>query len=326
MLASKRKNSLTMPSILHSHPQFRDLLGIVAKELKILPVLVEKDYWIMHSLWGLQQMGLNFQLKGGTSLSKGFGIIDRFSEDIDVLIVPPQELEVKTGKNHDKPAHRESRRKFYDYLAETISIDGIESVRRDHAFDDAEKYRSGGVRLIYRNRFSVADGLKEGILLEVGFDDVTPNRPCDISSWAYDYAARKISLVDNRAKAVYCYEPGYTLVEKLQTISTKYRQWQETGQKPVNFIRHYYDVYCLLKTPAVLRFIGSAEYEAHKNKRFRKDDNPIISNNDAFVLRHVNARKTFQDAYAQASILYYKTPPSFDEILETIHAAIDNGL
>lgn len=192
MLASERRNSLPMPSLLHNHPEFIELLRIVADELKISPVLVEKDYWIMHSLWGLQQMGLVFQLKGGTSLSKGFGIIDRFSEDIDILIEPPPELEVKAGKNHDKPAHRESRRRFYDYLAETITIDGIVSVQRDHEFDgDDGKYRQGGIRLLHPRLFPGDKGLKEGILFEAGFDDVTPNRPCDISSWAYDHAARK---------------------------------------------------------------------------------------------------------------------------------------
>lgn len=65
MQASERGNSLTMPSLLHNHPEFIELLRIVADDLKISPVLVEKDYWIMHSLWGLQQMGLVFQLKGG---------------------------------------------------------------------------------------------------------------------------------------------------------------------------------------------------------------------------------------------------------------------
>lgn len=49
--------------------------------------LIEKDYWIMHCLWGIQQQGYRFELKGGTSLSKGFGIIERFSEDIDIQIV-----------------------------------------------------------------------------------------------------------------------------------------------------------------------------------------------------------------------------------------------
>ena len=62
------------------------------------------------------------------------------------------------------------------------------------------------------------DGLREGVLLEAGFAKVTPNEPKDISSWAYDYAADKVEIIDNRAKAVACYDPGYTLVEKLQTM------------------------------------------------------------------------------------------------------------
>jgi predicted nucleotidyltransferase component of viral defense system len=46
-------------------------MRIVAQETDIDPALVEKDYWIMHCLHGLQQLGLTFELKGGTSLSKG---------------------------------------------------------------------------------------------------------------------------------------------------------------------------------------------------------------------------------------------------------------
>jgi predicted nucleotidyltransferase component of viral defense system len=66
---------------LHNHKQFPELIRIVAEQKGIDPALVEKDYWIMHCLYGLQKLGLTFELKGGTSLSKGFKIIDRFSED-----------------------------------------------------------------------------------------------------------------------------------------------------------------------------------------------------------------------------------------------------
>jgi len=66
---------------LHNHPQFSDLIRIVAGERNIDPALVEKDYWIMQCLYGLKQLGLTFEMKGGTSLSKGFQIINRFSED-----------------------------------------------------------------------------------------------------------------------------------------------------------------------------------------------------------------------------------------------------
>ena len=123
---------------LHNHPDFADLIRIVGEERAIVPALVEKDYWIMHCLYGLQQLNLRFELKGGTSLSKGFGLIKRFSEDIDIRIEPPTTLDVKSGRNHSKPAQVESRRRFYDWLAATIAINGILDVVRDHAFDDGQ--------------------------------------------------------------------------------------------------------------------------------------------------------------------------------------------
>ena len=78
----------------------------------------------------------------------GNRLIERFSEDIDIRFDPPPELEVKSGKNQDKPAHQESRRRFFDWLAEKIVIPGLIAVERDTAFDEG-KFRGGGIRLSY---------------------------------------------------------------------------------------------------------------------------------------------------------------------------------
>ena len=43
---------------LHQDKEFAALIRIVGDEHTVAPVLVEKDYWIMHCLYGLQQMGL----------------------------------------------------------------------------------------------------------------------------------------------------------------------------------------------------------------------------------------------------------------------------
>lgn len=126
-----------------------------------------------------KQPRLHFELKGGTSLSKGFRIIDRFSEDIDIRIEPPAELDVKTGKNQDKPAHIASRSRFYDWLTQIIRIPGIEAVQRDAEFDDA-KLRSAGIRLIYPTRFASLAGVKPGILLELGFEGVGKLAKCSV--------------------------------------------------------------------------------------------------------------------------------------------------
>jgi hypothetical protein len=307
---------------LHNHPEFADLIRIVAQEKGIAPALVEKDYWIMHCLYGLQQLGLKFELKGGTSLSKGYQIIDRFSEDIDIRIEPPPELDVKTGRNQTKPAQVLSRKNFYDWLAKTIRIDGIEKVERDTAFDNRDFF-SGGIRLFYKTHTEAVEGLRAGVLLEAGFDDVTPNAPKDISSWLYEHSAGKVDIIDNQAKGVPCYAPGYTFVEKLQTVSTKFRQQQKTGESPIAFMRHYSDVYNLLKCPEVQAFIGADAYKAHKAKRFRQGDNPNVAENEAFILTDRETRELYEEAYKKTSALHYKERPTFEEIVQEIGAWLD---
>jgi len=168
---------------------------------------------------------------------------------------------------------------FYDWLTREIRISGIVAVERDTDFDN-ETLRSAGIRLVYPTTLGSLQGVKSGVLLEVGFDDTAPNRPVAISSWAYDTAvARGVSVRDNRALDVLCYEPSHTFVEKLQTLSTNYRGLPETGRLPPNFLRHYYDVYCLLGLPEVLDFIGTPAYEVRKRQRFRAADERVIARN-----------------------------------------------
>lgn len=305
---------------LHNHKQFPDLLSILEEETGIQASLIEKDYWIMQALHGLQANGFSFELKGGTSLSKGFGVIQRFSEDIDIHINPPKEMEVNENPNNTKKRTIERRKAFYDWVAAEISIDGMESVERDTAFDDKEYYRSGGIRLHYNSFTSPVSGLKEGILLEAGFDDIAPNHQITISSWAYDRAISSgIDLIDNRAIDVVCYDPGYTLVEKLQTIATKFRRELANGESNVNFMRQYYDVYCLLSEEKVIRFIGTEAYHSHKLRRFPKLDFEIpIVENEAFLLNDENLRNSFIQRYQGTAALYYKGQPPFVEILKRI--------
>lgn len=311
-----------MAEFLHDRKDFGQLLAVVADERGFDPTLVEKDYWIMHGLWGLQAQGFRFELKGGTSLSKGFGVIHRFSEDIDIPIKPPKGMDVKNGRNHDKAAHIASRRHFYDWLTTQIRIPGITQVERDTGFDD-EKLRSAGIRLSCPSRTVVLAGVKECILLEPGFDDTAQNRPVTISSWAWDTAfERGVDAIDNRAIDVLCYAPTHTFVEKLQTISTKYRRLGEARAFPANFLRHYYDVYCLLDLEEVQSFMKEPAYQLRKLQRFRTDDELVIEKNPAFLLENAEERKRFTVEYRKTRALYYQGQPDFDALLARIHRHI----
>jgi hypothetical protein len=209
---------------------------------------------------------------------------------------------------------------------------GIESIERDTEYDDT-KFRSAGIRLAYQPRTEHLQGVKEGILLEVGFDDTAPNTPCDVSSWALNAALKStVDVIDNRAMGVLCYSPAYTFVEKLQTISTKFRNQQSLAQSsgtpassfPKNFLRNYYDLYCLLDSPEVLTFIGTPAYHARKQERFPAADNQHIASNEAFLLSQPEVRALYIAKYKETSGLYYAGQVPFDELLARITQHIDH--
>ena len=69
--------------------QFSDAIRAASEHLNIAPIYIEKDYWITKILQQLSKtpQADNTVWKGGTSLSKGYRLIDRFSSDIDVAVL-----------------------------------------------------------------------------------------------------------------------------------------------------------------------------------------------------------------------------------------------
>jgi len=86
----------------------------------------------------------------------------------------------------------------------------------------------------------------------------------------------------------------------------------------------YYDVYCLLENEDVLGFIGTAEYEAHKIRRFPAKDLAVpIPENDAFLLKDPEVRADFEKRYTSTKALYYKGQSDFDALLDKIGKHLD---
>jgi len=148
-----------------------------------------------------------------------------------------------------------------------------------------------------------------------------------ISSWAYDRASSisNLDIIDTRATDIICYDPRYTFVEKLQTISTKFRKEMNTGKATANYMRQYYDVYCLHGDERIIDFIGTVPYQEHKKTRFPEDDfNIPISENEAFLLKAPILREKFRHRYEATAALYYKGQPSFDDLLRRIDKFLEH--
>jgi predicted nucleotidyltransferase component of viral defense system len=64
------------------------ILEDISSKTGMPPYAVEKDWWVTQSLRALFELevGKHLVFKGGTSLSKGWKLIERFSEDIDLAV------------------------------------------------------------------------------------------------------------------------------------------------------------------------------------------------------------------------------------------------
>ena len=166
-------------------------------------------------------------------------------------------------------------------------------------------------------------GLKKACLLEAGFDDVTPNTAKDISSWLYDHAAGKVESSTTAPKGSRATIPDTPSSKNSRPFRQNSASNKHLRSRPIDFMRHYYDVYSLLQRPEVQAFIGTEAYKAHKAKRFRGGDNQNIAQNEAFILSEEATRRAYAKAYEDTSALYYDTPPKFDQILKEIASWTD---
>ena len=88
------------------------ILANVAENKGIVDNAVEKDYWVSMVLRAIFSLpyATAFVFKGGTSLSKGWGLIERFSEDIDLAIDPKYlgfiDIATVVWKKHWKKRYR----------------------------------------------------------------------------------------------------------------------------------------------------------------------------------------------------------------------------
>lgn len=308
-----------MPDFFHERADAKELFGTLADEKGLPASVVEKDYWVMHCLWGLKERRLRFEMKGGTSLSKGWGVIDRFSEDIDIRFEFPERLNVKGNK----PTHIKARFDFYDSLAIQIEIPGI-AVERNRSHDD-ERANNAGISLKYNSHFEPNPelGLKPEVLLELGFARTAPNEPRDIGSWALDKALEgKLDVVDNRARGVRCFNPEYTFVDKLQTICRRFRQHRDRNDPekdaPRQFMRHYYDLYMLLGVERIMKFIGTGDYKSYKIEKLRGRDAEEFSSRDAFTISKPETYRLFKKEFRSMNSLLLSPGPTFEEVIGRI--------
>lgn len=243
----------------HDDPDFNELLRIVAGERKLNPALVEKDYWVTHTLWALCDAGLEVWFKGGTSLSKGFNLIQRFSEDLDLKVepgivsaLPP----VSNWKSEGTKATGE-RKLYFEKLAELLPVPGAKVVLDQVLVDKA--WRGANLQVLYPGLHLADLGVMlPFVRLEIGSARVTPFVLRDMTSFVHEKlaaAGQLISFIDNLPRAVRCVHPLVTLLEKLDAL---HRRFPNEKAEPAAFVRHYEDAARIIGARADLPALDGA--------------------------------------------------------------------
>ena len=136
-------------TFVHDDEDFEALLQIVAERQGLGIALVEKDYWVTHTLWALHDQGFEVWFKGGTSLSKGFRIIERFSEDLDLKIEPGRVAALPVVANWKSEGTKAvvARQRHFETLARTLHVPGATVKLRNPAVD--ETFRGANLQVRY---------------------------------------------------------------------------------------------------------------------------------------------------------------------------------
>lgn len=227
-----------------------DLLEGAEPVTGIKPYFLEKDIWICWVLKELFSLPKKMVFKGGTSLSKCFSLIDRFSEDVDVTIdyrefIPNLDLS-KESKSSLKNKRERIKEEVNNYILNTVIPNLQAAFAREfnetlnYKFTDGEK-----LFIYYPTVFEskVDDYIKNNVLIEFGGSNKTePNEEHIVQP----YLGRLDGLLLPTAK-VQVYSPLRTFWEKVTLIHVECHRGR-LSVAPERLSRHWYDLTMLSKS------------------------------------------------------------------------------
>lgn len=243
-----------MPLLRDNHDDFLALVAATAQDISYPPGWIEKDYWITEILRSLSEPLGDFLVvfKGGTSLSKAWRLIQRMSQDVDILLVPP----VDAGSNAK------------DKGLKAITKRAADAVSMESALFTSSTGVHRATHLKYSSAF-LDPVVPPEVLLEIGVrGGPDPNERMQVQSFLAEYALTKggasVDEFDEfTAVEINCLRPERTLVEKLSALhhlATKNGQGDEI--KIGTSMRHYYDIAMLLGNNEVLDRIRNGAVSA----------------------------------------------------------------
>ncbi|MDR1371113.1 MAG: nucleotidyl transferase AbiEii/AbiGii toxin family protein [Dysgonamonadaceae bacterium] len=251
---------------------FTALITFAAKQFNIIPAFVEKDYWITLALNRLAHSdnAANTVFKGGTSLSKAYRIISRFSEDIDIAMIN-ENLSGNALKTKIRNIEKEITIGLTEIVEDGVTSKG--SMFRKSIFEYPTLL--GKVDSIIPNR----------MIVEINsFANPYPNVKQDITSFISEYLAanNQLEIIDEyglQPVSLNVLDKRRTMIEKLVSLF-RFSFSSNPRRTLAAKIRHFYDLYYLANDAECAVYIQMptfrqdfAELLAHDKQVFDTPEN-----------------------------------------------------
>jgi predicted nucleotidyltransferase component of viral defense system len=295
---------------------FQEFIELSTVKFNLNPIFIEKDYWITLVLCRLARSKYVNEsvFKGGTSLSKGYNLIERFSEDVDIAIINDK---AKTG-NEIKTIIRTIEKEITLDLKE-LQMDGITST--------GSRFRKS----VFEYVTTENSNKNNKLIVEVNsFANPFPFHRLRIQSMLFDFLLQTnnekyIEQYDLQSFEVNVLSKEQTLLEKMMSL-IRFSYKDNTVESISEKIRHFYDLYYLMKDPECAEFVASDSFKKefdtilqHDRELFEEPigwQNKLIAESP-LVNDFSNLWKQLKEKYqSELSALAYRPIPNENEVMK----------
>ena len=300
---------------------FRQAIQATSDQMGILPIYVEKDYWVTVVLYALFHAEISSEIvfKGGTALSKCFQMIERFSEDIDLVVLR------KDGESNNQMTKKiKTVGTVVKRILPEVEVKGL-TQKMGMNRKTAHQYEK-----VFEGDFGQ---VRDVIVLEatwLGYYEPFTTKPVSsliaqmMAKTGQEMMIEEYGLLPFNVRVL---EPSRTICEKIMSL-VRFSYTEDPISDLKKKIRHAYDLHQLLSDEELLEFMESVNFDKLLLK-VAKDDVASFKNNIDWLKHHPNDAVMFKDLeniwkelapvyINEFSKLVYGTLPDEKNVLQTL--------
>ena len=266
---------------------FQQAIVATAQHFKIAEIYIEKDYWVTVALHEIFHSSLAKEavFKGGTALSKCHKLIERFSEDIDIVVLRKHGESDNQLKNKLKAITTLVHKVIPEVETELTNKKG--QIRKT-----VHEYQKAGAK-------GILGQVREHIILEVSWlGNHEPFTQEQVSCYVADFMKANgqetlVTKYNLELFAVQILSKERTFCEKIMSLVRF--SWTDSAYTDLrNKIRHVYDIHMMLKDQGIKSFYESEAFEKML-VQIGKDDIVSYKNNKNWLKNHPSKALIFSN-------------------------------